>query len=259
MRLGICCDLDLVDAAAKAGFDYFEGRVAVVCVPEQDEAAFSRVLAQVKAAPIPCEALNGLMRGDIRITGPGADPAALERYAATVIERAARAQVKMVVFGSGGVRDVRDGFDRDKALDQIVDFGGVLADLAGRHGLTVALEPLNSRECNMINSVAEAVHVMQRINHPAFRVLVDGHHWGRDDLPVGDITDHAALLVHAHVATTPNRLAPGLEPCEKMKEFFAALNKIGYNARVSIEGKMNNPEADLPVALAAMKTLASAS
>ncbi|MCE5326250.1 MAG: sugar phosphate isomerase/epimerase [Planctomycetaceae bacterium] len=257
MRFGICCNVDLADAAAKIGFDYFEGRVAGVCVPDKDEAAFKGVLAQVKAAPLPCEVLNCLMPWDIRITGSEAKVDVLRKYATTVIERAARAGVKIVVFGSGGVRNVPEGFGHNNALEQVVEFARLLAELAGRHGLTIALEPLNSRECNMINSVAEAACVARRVNHPSFRVLADSFHWARDERPALDITDHAALLVHTHVATCANRLAPGVEPCEKMKEFFAALKKIGYNGRVSIEGKMNNPEADLPVALAAMRKMAS--
>ena len=48
-------------------------------------------------------------------------------------------------------------------------------------------------------------------------------------------------LVHAHLATMPNRKAPGIEPYDFVP-FFRALAAAGYDGRVSVEGGLPPPE-----------------
>ena len=42
--------------------------------------------------------------------------------------------------------------------------------------MTLAIEPLNTGECNFINGVAEAVSLAQEVNHPSVKVLSDLYH-----------------------------------------------------------------------------------
>ena len=69
-------------------------------------------------------------------------------------------------------------------------------------------------------------------------------------------SEHADILAHVHIATVPNRLAPGAEPCD-FSPFFAALAEAHYTGRISIEGKIADPISELPVALATMHKLAN--
>jgi hypothetical protein len=45
-------------------------------------------------------------------------------YVAKAFDRVARLGVRIVVFGSGGARRVPEGYPRDDAVRQMVDFGG---------------------------------------------------------------------------------------------------------------------------------------
>src|SRR5207248_659966 len=108
-------------------------------------------------APLPIPAANSLVPASLKITGPTADLDALKKYMTTVLSRAQRLGIKTLVFGSGGARNVPDRFDREKAGKQIEDFVRASADIAAQHGVTLVAEPLNRGECNIINTVAEAM------------------------------------------------------------------------------------------------------
>jgi len=254
MQYGICGGLDISKAAAIAGFDFVERTVGDLLKPREDRAAFDAALAETRAAGLPCPVVNCFIPGDMKITGEAVDTPALERFAATAFERAAEAAVDVIVFGSGGARRNPDGFDPAAAHQQLVRFGQMLGALAGEGGVTVAVEPLNRKECNVLTTVGQCAALVREVDHPAVRLLVDAYHLLQDGDSLQDVTDNADLLVHVHVATVPNRLAPGTEESD-LRSFFDALARAGYDGRVSIEGKIPDPDADLPKALAHMRAM----
>ena len=133
----------------------------------------------------------------------------------------------------------------------------MLGPVAGDHGVTIAVEPLNAAECNVLTTVGESARLVKQVDHPAVRLLVDGYHWGKDDDSADDVIAAGDMLVHAHVATTTQRLAPGAEQCGKLPAFFDCLGRAGYDGRVSVEGGIPNPPEDLSRALALMKDLST--
>ena len=175
---------------------------------------------------------------------------------AAVCTRAGQAGVEVIVFGSGGARQIPDGFDAREAHAQLVRFCSLVAPIARHHGVTVVVEPLNRRECNVLTTVGECAALVREVAHPGLRLLVDAFHFLRDNDSIEDLVANADLLAHVHVATTANRLAPGAEPCD-LKAFFKALARGGYNGRVSIEGSIPNPAKELPAALALLRQLAA--
>jgi len=225
-----------------AGFDYFEWSVPGLLMPLADGAAFEAALAQANAAPLPCESLNCMVPGDLKITGPDADPAKLETYAAVMFARAKQAGVQRIVFGSGGARAVPDGFSKEAARGQIVSFLKMLAPLARDAGVVVAVEPLNPGETNIINSVAEGAEITREVNDPNIRLLADSFHMLKAGEPMGDVTRFLGLIAHAHVATREGRMPPGVAECAGAKEFIKRLRDGGYNGRVSVEGNGFSPE-----------------
>ena len=255
MNIGICCGPDKAAAAAQAGFEYIEWSVGGLLKPLADRAAFDEAQRQVKASPLPCPVLNCFVPAELKITGPAVDPAALERYVTVAFERAEQAGVQTIVFGSGGARQVPDGFPATRATDQLADFCRMFAPLAQRRGVTVVIEPLNRAECNILTTVGESAALVRRVNHPAVRLLVDAYHFAKDADSFADLAASASLLAHVHLATIPNRLAPGVEPCE-FGRFFQTLRKGAYAGRVSFEGKAPDSDTELAHAAALMRTLA---
>lgn len=237
MEIGICAGVEAAHLAAEAGADYFEWSVGAYLKPLNDTQSFTSVLSRVKNSPIPCPAVNVFIPGDLKITGPEVNFLALENYASVAFSRAREAGVKVIVFGSGGARRVPDGFERAKAEAQLVKFGKMLGRYAEGEGVTVAVEPLNRSECNILNTLDETAEYVRKVDLPAFRLLVDAYHWAKENEPEEIIVKNGDLLVHAHIATKANRLPPGGEEHD-FTMFFKALKDANYSGRLSIEARL---------------------
>jgi sugar phosphate isomerase/epimerase len=234
MLIGICGDPEITPEVKAAGYDYLELNTQTHLQGEADEAMFQPILEQIKNCGMPCLAANVFVPGHLKITGPEVDFPRLTRYVSTVMERAQRAGIRAIVFGSGGARRIPDGFDHSKAYAQLVAFGRMVAPLAADHGVTMAVEPLNRGETNVLNSVSEGLQYVIDVNLPAFRLLVDAYHWAKDKEPAADIVTAGPWLAHAHIATYAKRLPPGAEACD-FGPFFTALKQAGYDLRISVE------------------------
>ncbi len=254
MKYGLCGGPELGACASAAGFDYLEINVQKHLAPEQDEAAFAAQRRQMAQSPVPVEAANCMIPGHLKICGPAVDRVRLERYVETLGIRAERVGVRVIVFGSGGARAIPEGFDRREGWRQLVEFGRNLGGIAQRHGVTIAVEPLRRRECNILNTVAEAAGYVREVAHPAIRLLVDSFHWGEENESPQAIVEAGDLLSHVHVATLSHRMAPGLEPHD-FGPFFRALKQVKYDGRVSIEATFNDLAAE---AAASRRALAEA-
>ena len=258
MQFGVCGDMGLAAIAAKASYDYGEWSVAAVLKPRESEDAFRASHDALRRVALPYPVLNCFVPGDLKVTGPDVDQPALEDFVTTSMMRAEAAGVETIVFGSGGARRIPDGFDPRIAHDQLVAFCRMVAPLAHKHGVIVVVEPLNQAECNVLTTVSDCAALVNEVAHPSIRLLVDAYHLLRDGDSYDSIVTHGPLLAHVHIATVPNRFAPAAEDCD-FSDFFAALAKAQYTGRVSIEGKIVNPEKELPAALAMMRKLSDMS
>lgn len=255
MIFGVCGDAAMNSAAARAGFDFAEWTVSALLKPLRPEEEFKAVMKELGACPLPYPVANCFVPGEIKITGPEVDPVRLRSFAGTVMQRAEQAGVRVIVFGSGGARRIPDGFARDTAWQQLLDFCGMLAPIAFNHGVTVVVEPLNQGECNVLNTVGECAGLVRQVGHNGVRLLVDAYHLLRDGDSVASMVENGDLLLHSHIATVPERLPPAAEPCD-FAPFFSALSAAGYDFRVSIEARISDPEKELPAALSLMTGLA---
>jgi sugar phosphate isomerase/epimerase len=257
MIYGVCAIPEDTPTLAEAGFDYVELDVQVFLKPGGDEAAFRPEFERIQTASLPCLAANCFMPAHLKITGPCVDPDALARYVKAACERAQRVGIETIVFGAGGARAIPDGFDRQRAQGQLLDFGQLLGATAERYGVTIAVEPLNRRETNVWNAAREGADYVRQVNHPHVRLLVDAYHWALEQDSVEDLVAVAPLICHTHIATYNARRAPGAEACD-FTPFFQALKDGGYDGRISIECTWDDLPGQAAGALAALKRAARA-
>ena len=259
MRYAICTNDPAVAADAReAGFDYIEASVPNFVKPFESDAAFEEGLAAYRSARLPVESANLFLPRELRCTGPDAVPMdRLADYAETVFRRLAAAGVPIVVFGSGGARKLPDGWPKEKADEQFVALLARIGPLAERHGVRIAVEPLARVECNYINTVDEGAALARASGSPAVGVLADSYHWARNEETADTILAAKDRLIHAHLATMPNRKAPGVEPYD-FAPFFRALVAAGYDGRVTIEGGLPGPENRVDGLRKALDTLRAA-
>ncbi len=256
MQFGVCGNLDVAAIAARASYDYAEWSVPELLKPRESDEVFAAFLEDLRQAALPYPVANCFVPGDLKITGPEADMSALRAFVSKTMGRAEQAGIEVVVFGSGGARRIPDGFDSHKAHDQLVAFSSMVAPLAHDHGVTVVVEPLNTAECNVLTTVAGCAALVNEVDHPGVRLLVDAYHLMRDGDSYDDIVKYGELLAHVHIATEAGRRAPGAEPCD-FSRFFESLSDANYTGRVSIECGFSDPETEIPEALPIMRRLSA--
>jgi sugar phosphate isomerase/epimerase len=176
----------------------------------------------------------------------------VDRFAHAAIDRAARAGVGVIVFGSGGSRNVPDGWPPDRALAQLAAHLARWAPRAGDAGVTIAVEPLERAGCNIIHRVDEAVELVRRVDHPAVRVVADTFHMTRNGDPPDALRRAGRLIAHVHCAEREGRGPLGTVG-EDQRPYFRALKDAGYDGTVSIEARWADLPAQLPAALAELR------
>ncbi|MCL1796548.1 MAG: sugar phosphate isomerase/epimerase [Clostridia bacterium] len=241
MLFGICISMAATDSqgagvsriaeAAGLGFDYVELPLAQVM--QLTQTAFKA--GPMRAAGIPCLCLNNFFPASIRLTGPAANHAQALEYAARAFDRAAELGADRVVFGSGGARNVPDGFPVKRARDQLALLLTSLAPLARQRGITVVIEPLNRAESNIINSLEEGIALARCVDDSSIACLVDFYHAGLVGDPCASVGEAGPLLRHVHMARTPDRFMPANADEAAYRPFFAALRTAGYDATISLE------------------------
>jgi len=235
MKLGLCTPVANAPAAKVAGFDFVEENVQSLLHAHDQTVDVWRGADLALSAPLPVPSANSMVPGHLKITGPQADSAALAKYMTIALSRARRVGITTIVFGSGAARAVPDGFSHSIAADQIVAFLRSIAPLADDNAVTIVVEHLNKKECNILNGLAEAADIVRRVNHPSVQLLFDSYHFWMDKLPISELKDNLALVRHVHLADRDARVAPGLSQTSDYRPIFNLLKSANYTGRVAIE------------------------
>lgn len=232
ISLGICIGPDKV-AQLAPGYDYLELALSSTLVPLEDEATYAARSANLQWLNPPVRAFNLFVPAQLKVVGEAVDWDQVELYVERALRRAARLGGKVVVFGSGGARAVPEHYSRALAWGQLVRFLGICADHAGPQGVTIAIEPLNRRECNIVNTYLEGVQLAKDVGRSEVRVLADMYHFMMNAEPLEDIAKEPDWLAHVHLADTGRRYpGSGSYPLERL---FAILKDNGYQGMASIE------------------------
>ena len=104
------------------------------------------------------------------------------------------------------------GSTHDEALARATECFANVAEAARANGVVYCIEPLSTRETDLINTVAEAARIVDAIDSPALRTMVDCSAAGQvESEPVAALLSRWVRSGHvAHVqANDPNRRGPG--------------------------------------------------
>ena len=247
MRIGLCVPREQLRIAADSGADFAELSVATDLIPDRPESEFRAIRDRLLASPVPVEAFNSFVR-QWRIVGPDVDRHALAAYVETALLRAAQVGGKVIVLGSAGARNVPDGFPREKALEQIVDFLGLCSESSTRHGVVVAVEPLCRAESNILNTVAETDRLVLSAALPGVGALADTFHMEQEGEPLSAIGDAAPRILHVHTAGR-GRKAPGPGD-DRHAALFDVCRSLAPEVRLSVECSWDDWETESRMAVA---------
>jgi sugar phosphate isomerase/epimerase len=140
----------------------------------------------------------------------------------------------LMVFGSPAQRSLEPGTSREEGIERAAEvFGACLPALADR-GVEICLEPLTPKETNFINSCAEAMEVIERVDQPNLVLHQDVKAMLSETESIPKlIARYAPHVGHFH-ANDGNLLGPGMGPTD-FGPIFGALVESGYSGWVSVE------------------------
>jgi sugar phosphate isomerase/epimerase len=223
---------------ARAGFEYVECPVATL-VPEDGPEAFAPVRAKLDNAPVPVLAFNLFIPPEIKIVGPDVDRERLLNYARVSLERIHSTGAHVLVFGSGPARTVPPGFPRAKAEEQFVEFARAVGDYARKFDVQVGLESITRKGgTNFINTVAEAVAIARKVDHPTIRTMADLGQMEPENEPWNHLSEYKDWIIHIHLTDT-ERKPPGSGSLD-WGEAFDHLHTAGYDGLMSLECRWND-------------------
>ena len=132
---------------------------------------------------------------------------------------------------------------------------GKVCRMADNHGLSIALEPLNRFETDLINTAEDVMRLIGDVNHKAANVLLDGFHMTIEEKDIKEaIITVGERLIHVQVSEN-HRGVPGtgLTPWNAFKE---GLKEVNYEGSIVIESF--TPEIkELAGAVCIWKTMAN--
>ncbi len=146
-----------------------------------------------------------------------------------------------LVHGSPKQRSVPPGSSREQALARATECFARVATPARDSGVVYCVEPLAAGETDLINTVAEAVRIVDEIDSPGLKTMIDCSAAGQQE------TDSIEVLMArwvptghiAHVQVNdPNRRGPGQGALEfgAILETLMHLQRMGhYEGIVAVE------------------------
>ena len=263
MKIGVCgtirgknadgTEFDLLAEAKRVGFDYIELPLSMVTALSEEE--YTELRVRIQNGGLPCEAVNVFFPGTLRLTGLDVDRRKIRAYLELALERAAGLGVQVAVFGSAGARNVPDSFPLGQAWMQLIDMLRTAGPIAAMHGITIAIEPLNKAESNIIQTASEGFVLAKLTDHSSIQLLVDYYHMAKDGEDCGIIRTARDWVRHAHFADPAGRAYPQVNQ-PNFQTFFGPLKDAGYAGRVSLEAGYGDFAKEAPLALEIMRELA---
>ncbi len=126
----------------------------------------------------------------------------------------------------------------------LVDSLGTLGEVAASEGVSIFLEPLNRYEDHMVNTLADAVHLIRTIGLDSVRVAADTYHMNIEEAdPAASLLDAGPYIGHIQ-ASDSNRLEPGAGHID-WALFGATVQAIGYDGPIAMESRLSGPAADV--------------
>ena len=132
--------------------------------------------------------------------------------------------------------------ERARDVEQVARTLRAVGEYAADRGVMLGVETLNRFETSFLNTTAQAIELIERVDHPSVGLALDVFHLGIEEKHVGDALRAAGRrLVHLQVAEN-DRGTPGTGSLP-WRDIAKALQEIEYTGRVVIETFSDRVEA----------------
>jgi sugar phosphate isomerase/epimerase len=160
---------------------------------------------------------------------------------ARLVELCALMGGRYLVHGSPKQRSTPVGSTKEQAVARVVDCFARIAPVAEKHRVVYCIEPLSTRETDVINTVAEAARIVDEVGSRALKTMIDCSAAGQvEEESIPALMERWTPSGHiAHVQVNdPNRRGPGQGEMRfaAVIETIARLQRSGrYSGVVAVE------------------------
>ena len=145
---------------------------------------------------------------------------------------------KQLIFGSPKNR-ILHGKNYEECTKQAIDDFFEIAEFSKKKNIFFCIEPLGENETEFIKSLNEGGSMVEKVNHPYFKLHLDSKAVFSTNEDPDEITKkYGKFLQHVHVGDN-NLQEPGTVNTDHYK-IGAALRNINYSKYVSIEMRKND-------------------
>lgn len=141
----------------------------------------------------------------------------------------------VMVFGSPQQRNLLPGVTPEQAMEYAVEVFQAACPAFASEGVVLCLEPLTKKETDFINTCAEAMDIIRRVDHPSLMLHQDVKAMlGAESDQIPDLIHrHKYFCKHFHVNDS-NLLGPGMGETD-FHPILKALIESRYQGWVSVE------------------------
>lgn len=199
--------------------------------------------------------LHGLLVQPAGLSITSADATVRERtldVIARLVDLCAQLGAGYLVHGSPGQRQTPPGESPAVALARATDCWAKAGERARAAGVVYCVEALSRRQTDVVNTLAQAVDIVDAIGNPALRTMLDTSAAGQtESVPPAALIDRWLPTGHiAHVQINDrNRRGPG-EGTDLFAPVFAALKRHRYAGVVAVEPFILEPHGQAAAARA---------
>jgi D-psicose/D-tagatose/L-ribulose 3-epimerase len=228
--------------AAKLGYDGLE--IAPYTLSEEPHRMGAARIAAARAAAddagIAVTGLHWLLVKPAGLSISTKDDAARRRTVdvmLSLVDLCAELGGKYLVHGSPQQRRLEAGETRAAAMARAQDSFAAVAERAQKAGVVYCIEALAAESTPLINTLEEAVRMVDEIKSPSIRTMLDCSAAGRmEKEPLGALLERwlpKGVIAHVQV-NDRNRRGPG-QGEQRFAPVFASLKKHGYAGDVAVE------------------------
>jgi D-psicose/D-tagatose/L-ribulose 3-epimerase len=140
----------------------------------------------------------------------------------------------VMIFGSPAQRNTTGGMSPERARAVFAEELGRVAPHAEERGVRILVEALPAGQSDVVNTMAEAVNIVEQIGSPAVRTMFDTHNAVDEVKPHSEvIRTYFKYIAHVHVNEMDGR-EPGTGNYD-FGEILSTLWELKYQGWVSLE------------------------
>lgn len=222
-----------------AGYNFAE--LDIPEIADLSASEFATLQQQIKnGIPVPI-ASRLLPAADPLFFTEGFKPQSLSAYLDKACGRTAELGVRAVILGNGKARSMLTEADRQRE-DIFLETLRLIAETAKKHGQELILEPLSPRYSNYINTVEQAVEIINKAGAANLFTMADLRHMVGAHDPFDSISRYCSFIHHLHIdypLSFPERLYPAIDDDYNYSGYLNAIKAAGYTGTLTVE-------ADIP-------------